>query len=295
MATASFWGTSRCANPCPGNTCCCRAYPSTFSPPSTSRKETSMISVPHLFLPGTGKRHHSKCCAPHIAGKGWRYASSLRPLAGGSWTVDASTSWDVLSLPPRKLELGWAGRWPQFAYGCCYWKLRDQNELLKLEMNTLEFSIVDFPPNHIMLQNMGGVAIVEAGEGIVGMLIQTINPQIRGTSMMYYTSVRNGNGANEWDLKNTTPMPDYFYGFVGSAGGYIFLPRGPVGSVLHPQFVWSSIKINTSNIESVSSTWSPFCFPYFGFQPPRKIQGYQVVSIYHSVAGFLQFSNLLSY
>ncbi|KAF8669195.1 hypothetical protein HU200_051525 [Digitaria exilis] len=160
-----------------------------------------------------------------------RLAVCVFSSTSGSWTVDASTSWDVLSLPPRKLELGWAGRWPQFAYGCCYWKLRDQNELLKLEMNTLEFSIVDFPPNHIMLQNMGGVAIVEAGEGIVGMLIQTINPQIRGTSMMYYTSVQNGNGANEWDLKNTTPMPDYFYGFVGSAGGYIFLPRGPP---LHP-------------------------------------------------------------
>lgn len=71
---------------------------------------------------------------------GERLVVSFFSSTSGSWTVDASTSWDALSLPPRKLELGWAGKWPQFAFGCCYWKLRDQNELLKLEMNTLEFT-----------------------------------------------------------------------------------------------------------------------------------------------------------
>lgn len=142
------------------------------------------------------------------------------------------------------------------------------------------------------------VAIVEAGDGILGMFCQTYDYQVRGTVMKYYISAQNGNGIpNEWDLKNTTPMPDCLYDIAGSAGGYIFLSRGPEGSVLqnlHPQYVCSSIKINTSNIERVSSTWSSFCFPYFGFQPPRRIQGYQVVSIYHSIAGLLQLSNLTS-
>nr|CAB3458244.1 unnamed protein product [Digitaria exilis] len=107
------------------------------------------------------------------------FRASLVP--SGDWE---ETSFKVLCTTHsrERLALGWAGRWPQFAYGCCYWKLRDQNELLKLEMNTLEFSIVDLPPNLIMLQNMGGVAIVEAGESILGMFSQIIDPQVRGHS-----------------------------------------------------------------------------------------------------------------
>nr|TKW35191.1 hypothetical protein SEVIR_2G355800v2 [Setaria viridis] len=81
----------------------------------------------------------------------------------GCWSVGASTSWVVLSfnIPPRQPML----ETPQFAYSCCYWKIRDLNKLLKLDMDTMEFSSIDLQPE---LYNQS-IAIVEAGGGNLGM------------------------------------------------------------------------------------------------------------------------------
>ncbi|CAL5072257.1 unnamed protein product [Urochloa decumbens] len=179
----------------------------------------------------TGRTHHSECCAQYIGGQ------------------DLS----------------------QLAYGCCYWKVRNQNELLKLDINTMEFSTIDLPPDH----NMRSIAIVEAGEGNLGMFSETADVRIK--SVEYYTFMQNGNGrANGWDLKNTIPTDDYFGTFICSAGGYIFLARPNINA--RPQrfeYLYSSLEIKTYNIERVSILEFPANYPYFGFPPsmsPRRIQ-----------------------
>ncbi|CAL5086296.1 unnamed protein product [Urochloa decumbens] len=196
----------------------------------------------------------------------------------GCWSVGPSTTWDVLSfhVPPREPVLGR----PQFAYGCCYRKLTYLSKLLKLDMNTMELSTVDLPPNN----ESHSIAIVEAGEGNLGMfnMIYNINEV---TSVDYHIFGQNLSGrANEWHIKKTTTLPDCcLYQFIGSAQGYVFLVRIPTSLELYNwsqsrfEYVCFSLESKTSNIERVSGMGSSVCYLYFGFPSflsPRRIQLY---------------------
>ncbi|CAL5062293.1 unnamed protein product [Urochloa decumbens] len=201
-------------------------------------------------------------CAIH---RGTRFGVCVFSSISGCWSFGAS------NIPPKQLMLGWVESQSRLAYGCCYWKVRNQNELLKLDINTMEFSTIDLPRDH----NMRSIAIVEAGEGNLGMFSETADVRIK--SVEYYTFMQNGNGrANGWDLKNTIPTDDYFGTFICSAGGYIFLACPNINA--RPQrfeYLYSSLEIKTYNIERVSILEFPANYPYFGFPPsmsPRRIQ-----------------------
>ncbi|CAN6168347.1 unnamed protein product [Urochloa humidicola] len=187
----------------------------------------------------------------------------------GCWSVGASTSWDVLGfhMLPRQ------GR-PQFAYGSCYRKLACLNKLLKLDMNTMEFSTVDLPPDN----KSYSIAIVEAGKGNLGMFNAIMDVEF--TRVDYYIYVENLRGrANEWHIKKTIPLPDRcVYNFFGSAQGYVFLVRRPTAPEF--EYVCFSLESKASNIERVGGMASSICYPYFGFPSslsPRRIQGYEAL------------------
>ncbi|CAL4916981.1 unnamed protein product [Urochloa decumbens] len=241
-------GTSRCATPCPGNTCMCLAYPRTFSPPFRSRNETSMMPMPNLSLLETGRIHHSECCA----------------------------RWDALGFSVQRPKLAT----PQFVYGSCYWKVKTLDKLLKLDMNTLVFSTIDLPPG--LERRSTNIAIVEAGEGNLGMCSQICDAN--GTSVDYYIFMQNLSGrTNGWHMKNTTRLSDTtrlsghgVYYMFGSAEGYVFILYSPEFSnePQNDEFVCFSLEINTSNIERVSSHEYSFSTLYFGFPPsmsPRRM------------------------
>ncbi|CAL5083369.1 unnamed protein product [Urochloa decumbens] len=194
------------------------------------------------------------------------------------WSVGASTSWDVsFHIPPRQPVLGR----PQFAHGCCYCKLKYLNKLLKLDMNTMEFSTIDLPPDN----ESHSMAIVEAAEGNLGMF--SVISDIEVTSVQYYIFVQNLSGrANEWHIKKTIPLPDRcFYEFIGSAQGYVFLVRMRTGpfcnlSQSHFEYVCFSLESKTANIQRVSGMGPSFSYLYFGFPSslsPRRIQGYEAL------------------
>jgi hypothetical protein len=165
----------------------------------------------------------------------------------------------------------------QFAHGCCYWKASCVNKLLKLDMNTMEFSTVDLLPDH--KRHSVGVAIVDAGEGNLGVFSLIYDTEV--TSVNYCILMQNLSGrANEWRTKYTTPLPDRcFYSFIGSTDGYIFLSSVPLDPEFyfssHFEYVCFSLEIKTSNIERVRGMRSSPCYMYFGFPPslsPRRIQ-----------------------
>ncbi|CAN6168346.1 unnamed protein product [Urochloa humidicola] len=198
----------------------------------------------------------------------------------GCWSVGASTSWDVLSLhlPPRGHKLGGT----QFAYGCCYCRLTYRNKLLKLDMNTMEFSTVDLPPGN----EDRSIAIVEAGEGNLGMFNVIYDVEV--TRVDYYIYVQNLCGrANEWHIKKTIPLPDHcVHHFIGSAQGYVFLVRMPTALEFynqpHFEYVCFSLESKTFNIERVGGMGSSVCYLYFGFPSslsPRRIQGYEALQV----------------
>ncbi|CAN6199335.1 unnamed protein product [Urochloa humidicola] len=217
---------------------------------------------------------------------GTRFVVCVFSSISGCWSAGASTSWDALSLDPPPSDL-WEmlARRLHFAYGCCYWQM--ENKLLKLDVNTMEISTVDLPPGH------DDIAIVQASDGSLGMFSRIFGTE-GATSMKYYTLMQKGSGrANEWNLMNTIPMVDYrLHGFMGSAGGFLFLKQIPQLTTTDRQLCLedfcSSFEIKTSNIERVCRTRSFNCFPYFGFPPsmsPRRIQGCEVAKLLAAVVG----------
>ena len=79
------------------------------------------------------------------------------------WAAVKSISWADLGLPKEIDDcLNGPG---QCVYGCFYWKTYCRNELLKLDMDTMEFSKYDLPPDH----DNRTIVIVESGEGKVAM------------------------------------------------------------------------------------------------------------------------------
>ncbi|KAL6641732.1 hypothetical protein ACP70R_019913 [Stipagrostis hirtigluma subsp. patula] len=187
----------------------------------------------------------------------------------GSWTVGASAYWDALGLnvQPEGLPPDW---WPSYAYGCFYWKVASADKLLKLDINRMEFSVVDLPPNH---QNHD-VAVVEAGEGRLGMfshIVDFANPK----PLCYFIRQNESQNANEDQMEATIPLPqDYCFHITGASEGYIFL----IGTQLvnDRSRAFFSVDIKTFKVERVCSTsfGCSHIHPYFGFPPfmsPRRI------------------------
>ncbi|KAG2645970.1 hypothetical protein PVAP13_2KG478800 [Panicum virgatum] len=190
------------------------------------------------------------------------------------WTVGTSTSWDDLGLHEEVDSLGSC----QCVYGCFYWKVNYTNKLLKLDMDTMELSTYDLPPDH----DDGDSVIVEAGEGQIAMFSQLG----AATPVEYYSLLQNGTDkSHEWHMKRIIPLPAQYTSVCylsGPAGGYIFLAGTPKEQDAgHSAFF--SLEIKSFKIEMVSRKTFPFRYalPYFGLPPsmsPRRIQGYEVVS-----------------
>ncbi|TVU38552.1 hypothetical protein EJB05_11929, partial [Eragrostis curvula] len=111
----------------------------------------------------------------------------------GRWNAVKSISWDALNV---RLQ----GQMLQYAYGCFYWKIDRMNKLLKLDINRMEFSTDDLPPDHARRN----IVIAEAAEGRLGMFSLIHG----GTSVHYSTSVRNEDKRNsEWQMESIIPLP----------------------------------------------------------------------------------------
>ncbi|TVU39319.1 hypothetical protein EJB05_12732, partial [Eragrostis curvula] len=86
--------------------------------------------------------------------------------ASGSWTHGASATWAALDLDVQPGEVSCVSPWPSYAYGCLYWHAGVSDDLIKLDVNSMEISIVPLPSDH---EDNQDIVLVEAGEGKIGM------------------------------------------------------------------------------------------------------------------------------
>ncbi|CAL5086274.1 unnamed protein product [Urochloa decumbens] len=176
------------------------------------------------------------------------------------WTVGTSANWDDVGLHEEVDSLGSC----QCVYGCFYWKVNYTNKLLKLDMNTMELSTYDLPPDH----EDGDIVIVESGESKVAMFSQLG----AGTPVRSYNLLQNGTEkSHEWHMKSTITLPDQYtseFYINGLAEAYIFLAgTQKEQDAVHSAFF--SLEIKSLKIERVSRKTFPFRYalPYFGYPP----------------------------
>ncbi|CAL5072239.1 unnamed protein product [Urochloa decumbens] len=179
----------------------------------------------------------------------------------GLWNL--GPTWDNLNLESSILLCRC------YAYGCIYWKVMRINKLLKLDINRMDFSIVDLPPHY----DERDVIVVEAGKGRVGVFSHVKFD----TSVYYAIQEKEGEIANVCQSEITTHLPAH-YDFClvagGAAEGYIFFVGFPKDSMVDAASF--SLQVKTLKIEMVCQMMSQsyYILPYFGYPPsmsPRRI------------------------
>ncbi|CAL4911144.1 unnamed protein product [Urochloa decumbens] len=199
----------------------------------------------------------------------------------GTWTAGTRAFWSDLGLDVYNGDIPPEDWWPSYAYGCFYWKVPLSNELLKLDVNRMEFSAVGLPPNH----EERSVVVAEAGEGRFGILSR-IHYNIETSDSLHY-SIRQNEGeiANQHTMETTIALPSVYnkYIVVAAAEGYFFLlfsrfwSRQVTGVRSFGCSAFFTLEIKTLKVERVCSSGghiSSRIFPYFGFPPfmsPRRI------------------------
>ncbi|KAM0907923.1 hypothetical protein ACQ4PT_015796 [Festuca glaucescens] len=143
----------------------------------------------------------------------------------------------------------------QYAYGCFYWVTDCREKLLLLDTRRMEFSTIDAPPE-TKLDDVN-VAIVEAGEGRLGMFVLPC-----GSDLSYIIRRNNVGSSGQWQLEKTISLgyDTYWYCFVGSMRGHLFLEH--MGDFF-------LLDVKTFKLLTVSASEHTFLWPraYSNFPP----------------------------
>ncbi|XP_037466005.1 uncharacterized protein LOC119337880 [Triticum dicoccoides] len=144
----------------------------------------------------------------------------------GQWQAAASKGWsDLVSsrgdwAAMSQVNPVYLRR--HYAYGCFYWDwlMIKSKKLLVLDIRTMEFSIADLPPGE---WGREGIAIVEAGEGRLGMFgfHGGIAP-----SLSYTIALNKGESPSQWQVEKTISQDSgYTYSIIAATERYLLLTR----------------------------------------------------------------------
>ncbi|XBI04279.1 hypothetical protein VPH35_132602 [Triticum aestivum] len=135
----------------------------------------------------------------------------------GQWRDAASKDLSDLGLGMRDSDMiSWMNPFylrRHYAYGCFYWDFLvvKRNLLLVLDIRRMEFSIAELPPGGWYRE---GVAIVEAGEGRLGMFGLRGENEI-ASDLTYAAIVRNrGESPNQWLMEKTISLDSGYHYFI---------------------------------------------------------------------------------
>ncbi|CAN6356968.1 unnamed protein product [Urochloa humidicola] len=103
-----------------------------------------------------------------------------------------------------------------YALSCFYWTESRERVMLVLQTSTMEFSVVNLPPESYRQEK----CVFEAAEGRLGLLLFS-----RDVLDLYSKTWQdNGVGANDWRHDNAIPLIDnYYWSLGGAAEGYLIL------------------------------------------------------------------------
>ncbi|XP_051207689.1 uncharacterized protein [Lolium perenne] len=208
-----------------------------------------------------------------------RLAALVFSSITGQWQAGASKEWRDLLLGQGKstvaspIDPEYHER--HYAYGCFYWEstMSQKKELLVLDTRTMEFSMSDLPPRKWCAL---GLAIVEAGEGRLG-LFGILDETLAGKfDLCYYTRGNKAEGSSQWQLEKTISLGAGCQHHIKTATGrYLLLGKfGPmrfVGSTPHMDLDCISVDVKTLQRESVCGKSSGFAMSktwiYTNFPP----------------------------
>ncbi|VAH98757.1 unnamed protein product [Triticum turgidum subsp. durum] len=159
----------------------------------------------------------------------------------GQWLADPITFEVLRCAAPHRY----------YAHGCFCWQVYKANKLIVLDARRMEFSALNLPspPGRYGQQ----VAIVEAGEGRLGMLTICDKIQSDAYHLFYAVQSTDGNGANQWQSKSLISLPEnYDYCIMGVAGGYLLLCGYPEDN--RPKVVYFSLNLQTFQVELFCQT-----------------------------------------
>ncbi|KAI4969578.1 hypothetical protein ZWY2020_000492 [Hordeum vulgare] len=175
----------------------------------------------------------------------------------GQWQATESKDWSALvhgmadkTVMSRTNPLFLSSH---YAYGCFYWDwvMIGRKKLLVLDTRRMEFSIADLPPGEWSVE---GIAIVEAGEGKLGMF------GFHGefASHLSYTIARNkGKSPVQWQMEKTISLDSgYKYHIRDATERYLLLTKTEASSPEHPLFEYFSINVKTLQLQRVCAKQS---------------------------------------
>ncbi|CAM0909094.1 unnamed protein product [Alopecurus aequalis] len=209
-----------------------------------------------------------------------RLESFIYSSTSGQWQAAASKEWSELfferaeSTMVSPIDRDFYGR--HYAYGCFYWESTtiQKKELLVLDTQRMELSISDLPPRKWCPQ---GLAIVEAGEGRLG-LFGIFGGTLAGKyDLCYYIKGNKCQSSNQWQLEKTISLGSACgYDIKAATRRYLLLGKFGalrfVGSSLQlPDMEYISVDVKTLQLERVCSKASRFAYSktwmYTNFPP----------------------------
>uniref|UniRef100_A0A0E0AL94 F-box domain-containing protein n=1 Tax=Oryza glumipatula TaxID=40148 RepID=A0A0E0AL94_9ORYZ len=145
----------------------------------------------------------------------------------GQWRATASPCWGDLSPAFSRPACRSLLR-RSYAYGCFYWMMGDSGNLLVLDMCKMNFSVVKLPsspPGRDIVE----CAIVEAGEGKIGMFAFCNCIDIYALELYSTTMQNEGRVASKWSFESAILMPSRDgFRVLGVTGKELCLQVSPI-------------------------------------------------------------------
>ncbi|XP_052161580.1 uncharacterized protein LOC127778971 [Oryza glaberrima] len=145
----------------------------------------------------------------------------------GQWRATASVCWGDLSPAFSRPACRSMSR-RSYAYGCFYWMMGDSGKnLLVLDMRRMDFSVLELPssaPGHDIVE----CAIVEEGEGKIGMF--AFRNYIAGYALQIYSAKMQNEGkaaAGKWSFETAMVVPFDEFGILGATSRELLLKVPP--------------------------------------------------------------------
>ncbi|KAM3297818.1 hypothetical protein ACQJBY_039669 [Aegilops geniculata] len=164
----------------------------------------------------------------------------------GQWQAAASKRWSDLGLGQRDMaEMSRVHPFilsRHYAYGCFYWDWVEfgRKKLLLLDTRKMEFSIADLPRRK---WSKVGIAIVEAGEGMLGIF----GFHGETSSDLSYMVARNkGKSPSQWQTEKTISLDSGYKYFIRDATQrYLLLTKIEASSLENPLVGYFSMDVKT--------------------------------------------------
>ncbi|KAM0840917.1 hypothetical protein ACQ4PT_059326 [Festuca glaucescens] len=189
----------------------------------------------------------------------------------GQWLPSACKGWSELFRGRRESAVDSSVREPtasnspldptflrrHYAYGCFYWEstMAKRKDLLVLDTRTMEFSIADLPS-----KGWGtlGVAILEAGEGELGLFGIRDEPAGGKPDLCYTVRQNKGKSSGQWQMVRTITLGSGCLHYIKASTERYFLlvsadaPRWVGSSFKMPDLEYFSMDVKKLQLEKVS-------------------------------------------